>query len=246
VVFAILALVGVWRERGRRPAGLAVACLIAAGLVPIVPWTIHNAVSLHRFVPISTGGGKALYVGTDLSADGDYQRVKAELVERYRGRNLEPGSPQLNAINPTPLFDRVAARYPDLTRDEALGKVGKDQLGDDLSEHPLDYGAMLVRKTGRMWDQGVAMDSRLGRLAQRVAVLLAICGLVVLAWWRRWWGLCAYATPIAVVTAVGAVSLASPRRNEVLMSLAIPLAAAALAWAWQYARARRPATPAQA
>jgi 4-amino-4-deoxy-L-arabinose transferase-like glycosyltransferase len=244
--FALAALIGIWRERGWRPGATAAALLVAAFLLPIVPWTIHNLVSIDRFVPISTGGGKALYVGTDLSADGDYQRVKAELVERYRGRNLEPGSPQLNAINPTPLFDRVAARYPDLTRDEALSKVGKDQLGDDLSEHPLDYAAMLIRKTGRMWDRGVAMDSRLGRLAQRVAVLLAICGLVVLAWWRRWWELCAYAIPIAVVTAVGAVSLASPRRNEVLMSLAIPLAAAALAWAWQYARARRPATPAQA
>jgi len=37
---------------------------------------------------------------------------------------------------------------------------------------------------------------------------------------------------------VGAVSLASTRRNEVLMSLVIPLAAAVLVWVWDYARAR--------
>ena len=36
------------------------------------------------------------------------------------------------------------------------------------------------------------------------------------------------ATPIALVTVVGAVSLAAPRRNEVLMTLIFPLAAAAL------------------
>jgi hypothetical protein len=208
-------------------------------VLPIVPWTIHNLVTLDRFVPISTGGGKALYVGTNLSADGDYQRVKAQLVERFEGRELEPGSRQLNAVNPTPLFDRVAARYPDLSRDSALGKIGRDQLEDDITDHPFDYAAMLVRKTGRMWDQGVGstMDSSLGRLAQRVAVLLGLAGLVIVALRRRWWELAAFAIPIALVTAIGAVTLASTRRNEVLMSLVIPLAAAALVWGWSWARA---------
>src|SRR2546421_2863605 len=105
--FAILVLANLWRRRGWRPGAAAAGLLVVGGLVPIVPWTIHNIVSLDRFVPISTGGGKALYVGTDLSADGDYQRVKAQLVQRYQGRTLEPGSRQLNAINPTPLFSRV-------------------------------------------------------------------------------------------------------------------------------------------
>jgi hypothetical protein len=50
----------------------------------------------------------------------------------------------------------------------------------------------------------------------------------VLAWRRWWWELVAMATPLALVTAVGAVSLAAPRRNEVLMTLVFPLAAAAL------------------
>jgi hypothetical protein len=201
---------------------------------------VHNIVSLDRFVPISTGGGKALYVGTTLPADGDYQRVKAALVERYQGRTLRPGSPQLNAVNPTPLFDRVASRYPDLPRDSALGKIGKQQLSDDIRHQPLDYLAMLVRKTGRMWDQGVGptMDSTLGRVAQRLLVLLGLCGLVTIAWRRRLWEFTAFAIPIGLVTLVGAVSLASTRRNEVLMSLVIPLAASVLIWAWEYARTR--------
>jgi hypothetical protein len=178
-------------------------------------------------------------VGTNLSADGDYQRVKAQLVERFEGKKLEPGSPRLDSINPTPLFDRVAAEHPELNRDAALGKIGKDQLHDDLTDHPAAYLAMLARKTARMWDQGVGstMSSALGRLAQRLVVLAGLAGLAGLAWRRSWWELAAFAIPIALVSAVGAISLASPRRNEVLMSLVIPLAAAALAWAWQYAAA---------
>ncbi len=79
-----------------------------------MPWTIRNLDVLERVVPISTGSGKALYVGTYLPADGEYQRVKAILLERYEGRDLAPNSAALDEVDPTPLFDRVAARYPDL------------------------------------------------------------------------------------------------------------------------------------
>ena len=129
--------------------------LVLAFLVPVLPWTVRNYIVLDRFVPLSTGGGKALYVGSYLPADGDYQRVKAILAERYLGRDLEPGSAALDRVNPVPLFDRVAARYPDLPRDTALGKIGKQNLRDDITDHPLDYAAMLARKVGRMWGTGV-------------------------------------------------------------------------------------------
>ena len=84
----------------------------------------------------------------DLSADGDYQRVKAELVRRYQGRTLEPGSRELNAVNPTPLFDRVAARYPDLPRQ------GPEPDGDTVKFLP-DIPALvdtLPRRSGRPAD----------------------------------------------------------------------------------------------
>jgi hypothetical protein len=199
-------------------------------LVPIVPWTVHNEVVLDRTVPISTGGGKALYVGTFLPADGEYQRVKALLVRRYLHRDLAPHSEALDKVDPTPLFDRVAARYPDLPRDSALGKIGKQNFSHYLGEDPLGYAAMTVRKAWRMWSAGIgeAMESTTGRVVQTTIVALAIAGLGVLAWRRRWWELLAMATPIALVTAVGAASLAAPRRNEALMTLIFPLAAAAL------------------
>ena len=96
--------------------------MAAAFLLPIVPWAVRNQIVLDRTVPISTGGGKALYVGTYLPADGEYQRVKAILVERYRHRDLEPGSEELDEVDPKPLFDRVARQYPDLPRDSGAGQ----------------------------------------------------------------------------------------------------------------------------
>jgi hypothetical protein len=237
VAFVVLAFIragwGRGGERGTagwRPGLAGAAVLLAAIVLPILPWTIRNIVVLDRAVPISTGGGKALYVGTYLPADGEYQRVKAILVQRYEGKDLQPNSAALEAISPTPLFDKVAARYPDLPRDSALGKIGKENLSDYLGEDPIGYLAMTARKVSRMWSSGVgeAMSATVGRVVQILLVLLGLAGFALLAARRRWWHLAVLATPIALVTLVGAVSLAAPRRNEVLMTLIFPLAGLAL------------------
>ena len=243
IAFALLALAREWRRGGWRGGALATVLLLLAFLVPVLPWTVRNYVVLDRFVPLSTGGGKALYVGSYLPADGDYQRVKAILAERYLGRDLEPGSAALDRVNPVPLFNRVAARYPDLPRDTALGKIGKQNLRDDITDHPLDYAAMLARKVGRIWGTGVgpAMDSLAGRVAQRLLLTLALAGLGLLAWRRRWEAI-AFAIPIATITAIGAVSLAANRRNEILMTLVMPLAASAVSEAVGWIRSRRART----
>src|SRR6478609_6549456 len=221
VAFALLALVKVGRARGWKPGLAGAALLVAALLLPIV---------LHRTVPISTGGGKALYVGTFLPADGEYQRVKAILAKRYLHREYDPHSQALEEVDPKPLFDRVAERYPELPRDSALGKIGKQNFSHYFGEDPVEYLAMTARKSWRMWSAGIgeAMESGAGRAVQVLIVALALAGLGVLAWRRWWWELVAMATPLALVTAVGAISLAAPRRNEVLMTLVFPLAAAAL------------------
>ena len=151
--------------RGWRPGWPGRRWCCVALLVPIVPWTVRNQVVLDRAVPISTGGGKALYVGTFLPADGEYQRVKAILAKRYLHRELDPTPQALEEVDPTPLFDRVAARYPNLPRDSALGKIGKQNFSHYFGEDPVEYLAMTARKAWRMWSGGIgeAMSSTAGR-----------------------------------------------------------------------------------
>jgi 4-amino-4-deoxy-L-arabinose transferase-like glycosyltransferase len=235
LAFVLLAAVRLYRQSGWQPAALGAALLLTGLVLPIAPWTIRNEVVLDRTVPISTGGGKALYTGTFLPADGEYQRVKALLVRRYLHRDLPPDSAALDRIDPTPLFDRVAARYPELPRDQALGKIGKQNFSKFFGEDPVGYGAMTARKLWRMWSSGLgeAMSSGPGRAVQVALVLLALAGLALLLSLRRWWEAFATATPLALVTAVGAASLAAPRRNEVLMTLVFPLAAGAMVAAYR-------------
>ena len=252
LAFAILAALRAGRGREWRAGLIAALVLLLAFALPIVPWTVRNAIVLDRAVPISTGGGKALYVGTYLPADGEYQRVKAILAERYLGRDLEPGSPALDAVDPTELFDDVAREvkleHPGLTRDQALGRAGKDNFDEYFGEDPWGYAAMTVRKVGRMWSSGVgeAMSTTAGRVVQVMLVLLGLAGFVLLATRRRWWELVALATPILLVTAIGAISLAAPRRNEVLMTLVFPLAGLALSSALAAILSGRKWSPEQA
>jgi len=250
--FVVLAAIREWQRRGWRLGLAGGAVLLVALFLPILPWTIRNAVVLDRVVPISTGGGKALYVGTYLPADGEYQRVKAILAERYLGRDLEPGSEALDDVDPTDLFDEVVKEvreeHPDLTRDEALGRAGKDNFSKYFGEDPWGYAAMTARKVGRMWSSGVgeAMDSTPGRAVQILLVALGLAGFVLLGLRRRWWELVVLAAPILLVTAVGAISLAAPRRNEVLMTLVFPLAGLALSSALAAISSGREWSPEQA
>ncbi|HET7507104.1 MAG TPA: glycosyltransferase family 39 protein, partial [Solirubrobacterales bacterium] len=232
--FVVLAAIHAWRRSEWRLGLAGAAVLLVALLLPILPWTIRNVVVLDRVVPISTGGGKALYVGTYLPADGEYQRVKAILVQKYTGSTFPYSKEELDEIDPTPFFDEAArqvqAEHPGLTRDQALGKLGKENFSKYFGEDPGGYLEMTARKVGRIWSSGVgeAMSSTPGRVVQILLVLLGIAGFVLLALWRRWWELVVLATPIALVTLVGAISLAAPRRNEVLMTLVFPLAGLAL------------------
>jgi 4-amino-4-deoxy-L-arabinose transferase-like glycosyltransferase len=227
VVFA--AVRWAWQREWRLGAA-AVGLMVVALALPIVPWTIRNIVVLERLVPISTGGGKALYVGTFYPADGEYQRVKAILYQRQTGKSLAADSQALNEVNPVPLFNQVAERYPDLPRDSALGKIGKQNFSKYFGEHPVGYAEMTVRKVGRMWSSGVGsfMSTTFGRALQVLLVALGIAGLILLGLRRRWWETLCLAAPIVLVTVVGAASLAAPRRNEILMTLIFPLAGLAV------------------
>jgi hypothetical protein len=133
-------------------------------------------------------------------------------------------------VNPVPLFSRVARRYPTLSRDQALGRIGRKHLFHYLETRPWDYAAMTVRKIWRMWSSGPGdvMQSTAGRVVQVLLDLLAVCGLAILIARRRWFETALFAVPVGVITVVGAISLASNRRSEILMTLVFPLAAAAV------------------
>jgi hypothetical protein len=223
VVFAREAA-GDWRR-----SLLRAAIFLAALVVVIAPWTIRNAAALDRFVPISTGGGQVLFAGTYLSSDGDPEKVGKEVV----ARNPDLFSPKdAQRLRLEQILARLAAaRHPGMETDQALSKLGKEQLWDGITEEPVEYAGFVAAKVWRIWSQGPrdVMQEPVWKALHWVLVALALLGLAVLAWRRRWEALL-LATIFLAITLLSALLVASPRRVLVLVPLIAALTGVAIAW----------------
>jgi 4-amino-4-deoxy-L-arabinose transferase-like glycosyltransferase len=241
VVFAALVAWRVWRDASWRRAIAAVALLAACAAVAVVPWMARNHSVVGQWT-VSTGGGKALFVATFLPGDGRQVPTKRELMRRFLGAKDPITTPELKAQPMTPLLDRVARKYPDLPRDKALGRIGKENLRKYLSEQPLAYVRMSAAKFWNMFERGSSPYMRdWGWVAyHRLLLLLGIAGFVALVARRptRWTALL-LASPIACIAVLGTVLLAVPRRQVPLMPLICVFAGVAVAGGVQWALARR-------
>ena len=214
---------------GWRRSLIAAGVMLAAALVVVAPWTIRNAVALDRFVPISTGGGQVLFAGTYLPSDGDPEKVGAEVV----AENPDLFSPRdAQKLRLEQILARLAAnRYPGMETDEALSKLGKEQLWDDVSEEPVEYAGFVAAKVGRIWSHGPrdVMRAPVWEVLHWLLVAFGLLGLAILAWRRRWEALLLGAIFLAI-TAISALLVASPRRALVLVPLLAALSGVTSAW----------------
>ena len=229
VVFGLFALI-----RGRL---LGAAILVVAFALPIVPWTLHVSNAEGRFVPISTGGGKALFIGTYLPGDGLHLDVKRELLRQFQGKE-DISATELSQISMTPLLNRVAAKYPDLERDASLQRIGRENAEKYVTEQPLDFAGMVLGKMWHMWHgSGAAGRSTYGEIFQFTVLALGLIGIALLAVRRRYEVLLIGAVLLGI-TVVGGLLLAGTRRNVALMPMVMALAGVTVSMSVQWARGR--------
>lgn len=217
------------RGRLRHSAALAGILLLGTALI-LAPWTIRNAVVLDRAVPVSTGGGKALFIGTYLDADGDGPKLRELLLsERPALREqLSQGGPvdNPNRLVLERVLSRVAAeRYPGLETDAALSRMGRKNLEDDITQEPIRFAGMLVDKAYESWTDAArtVMEREPWRVLQLAVIVLSLLGLAVLAVRRRFEA-AILGLVLAYMTAVGALLIASPRRELVVLPVLAALA----------------------
>jgi 4-amino-4-deoxy-L-arabinose transferase-like glycosyltransferase len=228
----LLALLIFLRQRLHMPwrrALLAAAVVVLGIVVVVAPWTARNAFALHRFVSVSTGGGQVLYSGTYLPSDGNPEDVGVHVVEEH---------PELfgpHAVESLRL-EQILARlgehtYPHMEPDEALSKMGKEQLKDDIEHHTGEYIGFVAKKIGRIWSHGprAVMREPVWEALHWALLGLGLLGLAVLAYRRRWEALLIGAVFLAI-TLISALLVASPRRVLVLIPLLAACAGAAVAW----------------
>ncbi|HVY96450.1 MAG TPA: hypothetical protein VHA54_05780 [Solirubrobacterales bacterium] len=224
------------RANWKRSLGTA-AVMLAAALVVIAPWTFRNAEALGRFVPISTGGGQVLFAGTYLPSGGNPERVGAEVVERHPELF---GPHAVERLRLEQILARLAAhRYPGMEADQALSKMGKEQLWDDISQEPLESAGFVAKKLWRLWGYGPrdVMREPGWELLHWALLAFGLLGLGLLAWRRRWEA-AVLATVFLSITALSALLVASPRR--VLVMLPLLAACAGVGAVWLVAALRSP------
>ena len=228
LLVSLVVLAKDWRDGWRRALAPALILLAGAAVV-VVPWTVRNAVALDRVVPVSTGGGQVLFAGTYLPSGGDPEKVGTEVVERHPelfGRGA------VQRMRLEQILVRLAEqRYPGVETDKALGRMGREQLWDDVSEEPLEYAGFVARKVARIWSHGPrdVMRQPGWELFHWALLVFGLMGLVVLVKQRRWETLL-LATIFVAITAVSALLVASPRRVLVMMPLVAALAGVGATW----------------
>jgi 4-amino-4-deoxy-L-arabinose transferase-like glycosyltransferase len=235
-LLALLAVVLVGRRAGLWRGAAAGGLMALAFAVTIAPWTTIATNDLGRFVPVSTGGGKALFIGTYLPGDGLHEGTKAHLYHRFRG--TDPSPQELRGLPMNPLLDEVAKEYPRLPRDEALGRIGRDNLVRWTTHEPRAVAQMIAGKIAHMWHASGSPSYMPAGGAVHVLVLIAgFAGLVLLVARRRWEVL-----PILVllvgISVIGGLLLAGTRRNLPVMPLVIAMAGVSVVAAYDWARAR--------
>jgi 4-amino-4-deoxy-L-arabinose transferase-like glycosyltransferase len=219
---------------------LLVAGIVALGIVVVVaPWTVRNAFALHRFVSVSTGGGQVLYSGTYLPSDGNPEAVGAAVVAEHPELF---GPHAVEKLRLEQILARLAeSRYPGMEPDEALSKMGKQQLRDDIEHHTGEYIGFVAGKIGRIWSHGprAVMREPVWEALHWILLGLGLLGLGLLLYHRRWEALMIAAVFLAI-TAISALLVASPRRVLVLIPLLSACAGAAVAWVSAQAARRAP------
>jgi dolichyl-phosphate-mannose-protein mannosyltransferase len=246
LVFAAFAGWRVWRDRSLRLAVASTAILLAGAALVVAPWTVRNLIVLDKWVPVTTGGGKALFVATYLPGDGRQVPTKRELMRRFLGAEDPITTDELKAQPMNELLDRVAREYPDMPRDQALGRIGRENLRKYATEEPLAYLEMSALKFWNMWERGSSpyMRDWGWNVYHKALLLFGIAGFVLMVRsLRTRFAALLLAVPIAAIAVLGTILLAVPRRQVPLIPLVCVFAATAAVWGVRRLQERRRGAP---
>jgi 4-amino-4-deoxy-L-arabinose transferase-like glycosyltransferase len=227
-----LALILIEIRGGVGHAVTPVVVMTLALLVVIAPWTARNVHEYGRVVPLSTGGGQTLFVGSYVPSGGNPTRVMPDLLtqnpvleaEILRQNRVSGEGPE--SVTPERVFTLLAGqKLPHLDTDAALSRLGRERYVDELSQDPLGLTGFLAHKTIRIWwrARSGAMEGFPGRLIHWAIVAASLTGLALLLFRRRpecW----IFAAILIAATLIGTILVSSPRRALVLWPLISVLA----------------------
>jgi 4-amino-4-deoxy-L-arabinose transferase-like glycosyltransferase len=227
VLCAVIAAICV-RRRPDASALVPASVLLVSALAVPAPWVIANSLDSGRIVPVSTGGGQALFTGSYLPSGGDPQKVVPHLLVSEPGL-VSALADSSSSGEDTFATDRILSvmaerAHPGLATDAALSLMARHQYLDALRRQPAELAAFLFNKAHRIWWRGRSSltDGLPGKLYHWAIAALSVIGLVGLARRRRF-EFAVIAVLLIGATVIGMILVASPRRALVLWPLVASL-----------------------
>jgi hypothetical protein len=242
----LVVAVAAWRRAAARPLHAAVRSVVpmlVALLVVVTPWTVFASSQAGQFVPLSSGGGSNLWVGTYLPGNGSMFGAKRALADEVRARNPELAGKKWFQIRQADVIATVAARHPDLSTDAALRAEGMQNLRDYALGDPISFAGMAARKVWRLWGGytlGTYRNARTWISALHLVLVgLGLIGLLAGLAVTRSAAMWLLGGVLLYVTAVNAILVSEARHNLTVMPVVVATGAAGLFLAGGWLRARR-------
>jgi len=124
ILFPFFLLIAVWIVYGSNFRAIVhFSIVLIMMIVLITPWTIRNYYRFDSLLPVATGGGQTLWVGTYVAWEGKYQGADTEPLRSMR------------------------EEYSPIELDKRLFKEGLNNIKDN----PITYFVMSIRKFPRYW-----------------------------------------------------------------------------------------------
>jgi 4-amino-4-deoxy-L-arabinose transferase-like glycosyltransferase len=242
ITFAWLAL----RKRQPRQAFRFAFAFLGGAALMILPWTIYASAQAEKLVPVTTGSPSALFVGTYLPGDGTTFGMKRALGDETRRTHPKLSQTADLNLSASSVLDVVAARHPDLPRDEAISLEARKNIARYGLGDPIAFAGMMADKSLRMWSRyargGARHTSPVIRVWHIVLVVGSLIGLIAGVWRRRDPTLMAILLVVLYSTALHALVVSQGRYNLPLMPALI--AGGVAGWYLAFGRRREfePAT----
>jgi hypothetical protein len=230
VVALALALAG---HPTRRQGFLRGGVYLAALLLTLAPWLAYASNVEGRFVPITTAGPHAFFIGTYLPGKGllvpTEEQLAPEVCQRFPhdcGRYWEHSA--------APVFRLIEARHPNLSPTAAVDRENLENVRKYALGKPAAFTSMLWSKFWKMWvnvwsgGNGTYHPST-NQPQHTIYLLLAWIGLLAGIALTRRFALIVSAAVLLSIAALATLFNDQPRYNVSLMAL---LLCAGTAGAW--------------
>jgi hypothetical protein len=220
VIALALALAG---RPGWRTGLKRCAVYLTALLLTLTPWLAYASSKEGRFVPITTAGPHAFFIGSYLPGKGLLVPTEEQLAPEVC-RHFPEDCGRYWQHSAAPVFRLIEARHPGLSQEAAVNKENLENVRKYMLGKPAAFTAMLWSKFWKMWDNvwsggNGTYNPDTSQTQHMIYLVLAWIGLLAGAILTRRFVLIVSAAVLLSVAALATLFNDQPRYNVSLMAL---------------------------